>query len=97
MQEIRIDGCSLFFEKLETSGDDAFAIPSLSADELETALEPIFNIGKGVQTKLSKLAPNDIEISLQLSLAIKNGKVFFIIMNGGIEAQFAVKLVWKKD
>ncbi len=92
-----IDDELLYIADLATSGKDVSKDLKFTENDLKKAFSPIMKFGKNLKEGMQELAPDEIEISMQVSLSIENNKFIFGLVNLASEAQFSVKYSWKKD
>lgn len=107
IHEVKINECSIFFEELEQ-----FQLPQTTHDTkrqtetggplewtndmLRQAAQPLVDALGALHQAAQSMAPDELELSMQLDLAVSgNTPVFKVLsMEGG--CQFAAKFVWKK-
>lgn len=103
-QEVKIGDCSIFFEELEqmqaTQPTHDSRRPSGSPltwtkDMLREAAQPLVDALGTLHQATQSMAPDQLELSMQLNLAVSgNTPVFKVVsMEGG--CQFVAKFVWK--
>lgn len=106
IHEVKINECSIFFEELEQlqtpqpshdSGRQTGGGPlDWTNDMLRQAAQPLVDALGALHQAAQSMAPDELELSMQLNLAVSgNTPVFKVLsMEGG--CQFAAKFVWKK-
>lgn len=106
-QEIKINGCSVFWE-MEQVKEDAYTLDAggivdevleWGEDVIKQAARPLVDI-LGVLHKATKSmsqAPDELELTMQLELALNGETPVFKILSVGTNCQIAAKFVWKKE
>lgn len=101
MDKIIIDGETLFISGVGNTDPNHYADNSigdlLHLDSFSKALKPIVNISKSLKNSLQEIKPDEIELTLQLQLAVSENTIALAMVNAGAEAHLSVKFVWKKD
>lgn len=100
MDKILVDGEILYIEGLKTLDGDQFQYNGIrdafSIDNLKTALKPVAQVGKVIKEGMLELAPDEVEMTIQLQLAVSGDKLAFSLIKAEAEAHLTVKYVWKK-
>lgn len=106
VHEVKINGYSIYFEELEQLGEDWSEHDALTAggtllewtdDMLQQAARPLINALGAFQRAAQDMAPDEIELSMQLNLALSGNTPVFKVLSMEGSCQFAAKLVWKKS
>lgn len=99
--KIIIDDEPLYIRGLEHHGggytDDGIVDRVISSNTIQSALKPIVKLSKMVTNELKKINPDETELTIQLSVGIEEGKLFFALADVSAEAQIAIKYTWKKE
>ena len=69
----------------------------LHLDTLTEALKPVINVGKLVKKGVQEIRPDEVELEIQLQLAISDKGIAFAIVNTTAEAHLSLKFKWKKE
>lgn len=100
MDKILVDGEILYIEGLKSLDGDQFEYNGIrdafSIDNLKTALKPVAQVGKVIKEGMLELAPDEVEMTIQLQLAVSGDKLAFSLIKAEAEAHLTVKYVWKK-
>ena len=100
MDKILVDGEILYIEGLKSLDGDEFEYngvrDAFSIDNLKTALKPVAHVGKVIKEGMLELAPDEVEMTIQLQLAVSGDKLAFSLIKAEAEAHLTVKYVWKK-
>lgn len=100
MDKILVDGEILYIEGLKSLDGDQFEYNGIrdafSIDNLKTALKPVAQVGKVIKEGMLDLAPDEVEMTIQLQLAVSGDKLAFSLIKAEAEAHLTVKYVWKK-
>jgi len=100
MDKILVDGEMLYIEGINTLDGDQFQYNGIrdafSIDNLKTALKPVAQVGKVIKEGMLELVPDEVEMTMQLQLAVSSDKLAFSIVKAEAEAHLTVKYVWKK-
>lgn len=105
IHEVKINECSIFFEELEQlqapqpthdSSRQSGGPLTWTNDMLREAAQPLVDALGALHQAAQSMAPDELELSMQLNLAVSgNTPVFKVLsMEGG--CQFEAKFVWKK-
>lgn len=94
--QISVDGQTLYVADLDPSGLDGRGNLSFSSKTFGELIKPITTLGKALHEEIKKVHPDETELTMQLTMGIDNGNIFFGLANMSAEAQLAVKFVWKK-
>ena len=101
MEKTIIDGEILYVEELKNVDGYHYSDNSvgdvLHLDSLTEALKPVVKIGKLVKNGLQEMQPDEIELEVQLQLAVSDNVPVFAIVKAGAEAHLSLKFVWKKE
>jgi len=104
MREVKINGYSVFFEELEQlqkpdRRHDSQAVETIlnwSDDVLGKAAQPLLDVLSGLRQATQAMAPDEMELSMQLELAVNGETPVFKVLSLGSKCQIAAKFVWKK-
>lgn len=100
MEKVIIDGETLYVENLKGADEYHYSNNSisdiLSLDTLSEALKPVVKVGKLVKKGLQEMQPDEVELEMQLQLAVSDKNPVFAIVSAGAEAHLSLKFVWKK-
>lgn len=105
-QEVKINGCSIFFEELDQiqtpmSTHDSWKQNdgplTWTNDVLRKAAQPLVDALGTLHQAAQSMSPDELELSMQLNLVLSgNTPVFKVLaMEGG--CQFKAKFVWKNS
>lgn len=101
MEKIIVDGEVLYVEELKNVDGYHYSDNSvrdvLHLDSLAEALKPVVKIGKMVKSGLLEVQPNEIELEVQLQLAVADNVPIFALVKAGAEAHLSLKFVWKNE
>lgn len=97
--KIEIDGVTLYVEDLREFGrsQDSRSDHRFSVHALTEALEPVARIGQAVGEKMQSLAPDETELTLQLTMGVDGDRLVFGLVKTSAEAMLSVKFLWKKE
>ncbi len=105
-REIKINGCSIFFEELDQLQKSAIthdAQPHLgdtildwSDDALKRAAQPLVDALSVFHQAALPMAPDELELSMQLELSANGETPVFKVLSLGSKCQISAKFVWKK-
>ena len=106
VHEVKINGCSIFFEELEqlqkrTNTHDAQSINANTIfkwedEALKQAAQPLVHALEGFRQATQHMTPDELELSMQLELAANGETPVFKVVSIGSKCQIAAKFVWKK-
>lgn len=105
VHEVKINGCSIFFEELEQMQKTATTHDarsgsggsfSWSIDTLKQAAQPLVAALSALHDAAESMAPDELELSMQLELAANGETPVFKVVSLGTSCQIAAKFVWKK-
>lgn len=91
---IYIDGLENFSNDGDPYEDNGIR-DLLSLDTLKNALNPIVKVGKIMKQGFSEIAPDEVELTLQLQLGVSADKLVFAIVNTEAQAHLSIKFLWK--
>ncbi len=74
--------------------DDSPTVEMIKKINVETQIVPILDIAKYISEKIKEKSPDEFEVDFGISANGENG--FLCFAKAGIEAQFNVKMKWKK-
>lgn len=103
--EVKINECSVFFASLEQlqvpqSTHDAKKCRGggleWTGEMLEKAARPLVEALSTLRQATESMAPDELELSMQLNLALKGSVPVFNILSTESGAQISAKFVWKK-
>lgn len=105
VREVIINGCSIFFEKLDeiqisdvTHDTKISDGPLKWTDEtIKKAAQPLVDALSGFRQAAQTMAPDELELSMQLELAINGTTPVFKVLSMGSTYQIGAKFVWKKE
>ena len=101
MEKTIIDGETLYVGNLKSTDgyhySDNGVGDILHLDALADALKPVVKMGKLVKKGLQEMQPDEVELEMQLQLAVSDNVPVFAIVNAGAEAHLSLKFVWKKE
>ncbi len=86
----------LYLGNLEINGQDSFKKFHLSNEQIKNALKPIIKLGQNVKETIKEISPDQVEITMQISIGIENNNFIFSLVNSTAEAQLSVKYLWNK-
>ena len=99
MDKIVVDGELLYIEGLLSLDGDQFQYNGIrdafSIDNLKNALKPVAQVGKAIKDGVLELAPDEVEMTIQLQLGVSGDKLAFSLIKASAEAHLTVKYVWK--
>lgn len=101
MEKMEIEGETLYVEGLSNTGgyhysDNSFG-DILHLDALSETLKPVVKVGKLVKKGLQEMQADEVELEMQLQLAVSDNIPVLAIVNVGAEAHLSLKFVWKKE
>lgn len=100
-RELEIDGVSVWINDLQEFGDQPFPDAkkrlSLSEQNFADAIEPIVRICQAIGGKMKTLAPDETEMTVQLTMGLEGDRLVFGLVKTNAEAMISLKFVWKKD
>ena len=104
VHEVKINGCSIFFEELdqlqepEMTRDAGVAdtILNWSEDVIKQAAQPLVDALGILHRAAQSMAPDELELSMKLELAANGETPVFKVLSLGSKCQIAAKFVWKK-
>ncbi len=106
MHEVKINGCSIFFEELEQiqmsdeihdARADGDGSPLTWTDAmLKKAAQPLVDALDVLHQAAQSMAPDELELSMQLELAVSGNTPVFKVLSMEGDCQLAAKFVWKK-
>ena len=101
MEKTIIDGETLYIGGLKSADglhySDNGVSDVLHLDVLAEAFKPVVKVGKLVKKGLQEMHPDEIELEMQLQLAVSDNIPVLAIVNAGAEAHLSIKFVWKKE
>lgn len=101
MEKLKIDGETLYVCGLGNSNQYKYRDNSmgdlLRIEKISEALKPVVKVSKALKKGLQEMQPEEIELELQLQMAVSDDNLVFAIVNAGAEAHLSLKFVWKKD
>lgn len=86
----------LYLGNLNIDGQDSFKKFHLSSEQIKNSLKPIINLGQDVKEAIKEVSPDQVEITMQVSIGIENNDFIFSLVNSTAEAQLSVKCLWNK-
>lgn len=96
LTQIRLENDDILFIDLETDGEDWGGLPKLTDEKIQKALAPVIRLGNNLKSSIQDLSPDEIELSMQLSMSLENDNYVFSVVKAAAEAQISVKFLWKK-
>lgn len=106
LEKVTIDGETLYITDLMHTGksyinnsknNNGKNDPDFTSDHVQSALKPIVKTCKKITEGMYELAPDEAELTIQLSAGVDNNKLFFALASLNAEAQISVKYIWKKN
>ena len=104
-KEVRINGCSIFFEQLEdmkspSSSHDSNSTIGREAlewsnDALVSAARPLVDALESIHQAAVQYHPEKIELQMELMIAVNGETPVFKVLSVGSRAQISAKFVWK--
>lgn len=88
---------TLYIKNLDINGHDGRNIFTLSKSDIKKSLKPILSLGQEVKESIKEMAPDEVEITMQVSVAVDNNNFIFCLVNASAEAQLSIKYLWKKE
>ena len=98
---------SLFFEELEQLQKPISVHDSQSRvgsemlvwnnDVLRQAAKPLVDALEGLHQEALSMTPDELELSMQLAIAVNGETPVFKVISLGSKCQIAAKFVWKND
>lgn len=103
-REVKINGCSIFFEELEQlkipdrrhDSPTVDTIMNWSDDVIKKAAKPLLDALSSLRQATQDMEPDEMELSMQLELAANGEIPVFKVLSLGSKCQIAAKFVWKK-
>lgn len=86
----------LYIKNLDVNGHDGRKKFKLSKEEIKQSIKPILSLGQEVKDSLNEISPDEVEITMQVSVAVENNNFIFCLVNTSAEAQLSIKYLWKK-
>ncbi len=104
VREVKINGGSIFFEELEQlkkpdRRHDSLTVDTVlnwSDDVIKKAAQPLLDALSSLRQATQAMAPDEMELSMQLELAVNGETPVFKVLSLGSKCQIAAKFVWKK-
>ena len=105
IHKVNINDCAIFFEELEQldkaniTHDGAKPSEkdlSWSAETLKQAAKPLVDTLSALHEAAKPMVPDELELSMQLELALNGETPVFKVVSMGASCQIAAKFVWKK-
>ena len=106
VHEVEINGCSIFFEELEQLQEpdethDAWADSdggplTWTETMIKKAAQPLVDALGVLHQAAQSMDPDELELSMQLELAVSGNTPVFKVLSMGGNCQLAAKFVWKK-
>lgn len=108
MHEVEINGYSIFFEELEDARKPSETHDASrrkrsnepmiwDATMLEKAAQPLVDILGVLHRTTQSMAPDELELSMQLELAVSGNTPVFKVLSAESKCQLAAKFVWKRS
>ncbi len=100
--EIKIDGYSVFVDhlnqmdantRMHDAGSDK--VIEWTTEQLKRAMVPLTSLMNSLRDATRANIPDEMELSLQLEVALKGETPIFKIVSTESKAQVALKFVWK--
>lgn len=100
--EIKIDGYSVFVDQLKQmdantrlhdAGSDK--VIEWTSEQIKRAMVPLTSLMNSLRDSTRENIPDEMELSLQLEVALKGETPIFKIVSAESSAQVAIKFVWK--
>lgn len=103
-KRIEIDGYSIYVEDIYQHNpnqyvDDASVAEKAlkwTAEQINDAMKPAASILNSLRNATQKMAPDEMELSMQFEIALNGEVPVFTIVSAEAAAQVAVKFVWKR-
>lgn len=105
IHEVKINEYSLFFEDLEQlqaprpthdAGWQNGGPLDWTNDMLRQAAQPLVDALSALHQATQSMSPDELELSMQLNLAVSGNTPVFKVLSAEGSCQFAAKFVWKK-
>ena len=95
--EVDMPGGKTYIEVTPSDDSDPDRGLNLKDFSFEEVLNSMKKNAEAVLSSFNKLAPDGIELTVGLKLTAKGGANIWVIAEASAEANFSVKLTWKKD
>ena len=101
MDKIQIDGETLYIKELGNTDAASYVenkmCDSPNLDTLKDVLKPVVKMGKFLKEGLLETEPDEVELTLQLQLALSGNSIVFAVVNAEADAHLSLKFVWKQE
>ncbi len=103
--EVKINGCSIFFEmeqlkmshNTHDSSRGAKKMLDWSDNVLKQAAQPLVGAFEDFHQSVQSLSPDELELTMQLELALNGETPVFKVFSAGSKCQISAKFIWKKQ
>lgn len=104
-KEVKINGCSIYFDKLEDLNPSSSTRDSGSTmvknalnwgnDALESAAKPLVDVLEGIHVAAKQYNPETVECEMKLKISVNGETPVFQVLSVGSTAQISAKFIWK--
>ena len=100
--ELKIDGYSVFVDQLNqidannrTHDAGSNKVIEWTSEQITRAMVPLTSLMNSLRDSTRENIPDEMELALQLEVALKGETPIFKIVSAESSAQVAIKFVWK--